>query len=169
MRLILILITTLSRVLIPTIYRWEDWVTERYWVAKSINGVEMLTIGFQIPSHHHYTTLSHKSGSRQTTQAWAMSPEQHAHLSKESLPASSSDQQPLPQKGHKLLMYEFPALHLVRAFAIHPTEQVCLSGFCKKSTLKVTYHRHFWPAQVPIYGIIATSRKPTSKMRIHQK
>ena len=87
--------------------------------------------------------VGHWSGSLQPTTeplAWNST----SHLGKESLPTPSGDQQPLPQKGHKLLLCEFPALHLVGAFAIHPTEQVCFSGFCKKPTLKVTYHlKHF--------------------------
>lgn len=53
-----------------------------------------------------------------------------SHLSKEALPASLGNKQPLPQQSHELLLGELPALHLVGAFPIHTTEKVCLSGFC---------------------------------------
>lgn len=52
-----------------------------------------------------------------------------SHLSKKSLPTPPGNQQPLPQKGHKLLLSEFPALHLVGALAVHTAEQVCFPGF----------------------------------------
>lgn len=59
-----------------------------------------------------------------------------SHLSKEPFPAPSGYQQPLPQKGHELLLGEFPALQLVGAFAVHPTEQVRLPGFCWEENME---------------------------------
>lgn len=63
-----------------------------------------------------------------------------SHLRKEALPAPPGDQQPFPQKGHKLLLGEFPALQLVGAFAVHATEQVGLPGFCKQQIWRVSYN-----------------------------
>lgn len=62
-----------------------------------------------------------------------------SHLSKETFPAPSGNQQPFPQKGHKLLLGEFPALQLVGAFAVHSAEQVRLPGFCKQRIRMVSY------------------------------
>lgn len=62
-----------------------------------------------------------------------------SHLSKETFPAPSGNQQPFPQKGHELLLGEFPALQLVGALAVHPTEQVRLPGFCKQQMRMVSY------------------------------
>lgn len=53
-----------------------------------------------------------------------------SHLSKEALPASLSNKQPLPEQSCELLLGELPACHLVGSFPIHATEKVCLSGFC---------------------------------------
>lgn len=74
----------------------------------------------------HSCTPFHRPKSLQFMKADAST----SHLSKEPFPAPSGYQQPLPQKGHKLLLCEFPALQLVGAFAVHPTEQVRLPGFC---------------------------------------
>lgn len=58
-----------------------------------------------------------------------------SHLSKEALPASLGNKQPLPQQSHELLLGELPAFHLVGSFPIHATEKVCLSGFCQQEEI----------------------------------